>query len=393
MTVGKPYAVSEIHYSFPGRIGVSGIGNIAWQHVRGLVQQGQRVHLHCGTLERPLEGVASLHESFRVLGWRIPYRLLGNDRMFDVHDRVVARRLRRAPAGSMLHCWPLGSLASLRAARRHGIRTVLERPNTHTRFAYDVVAKEVARLGLVLPASHSHAPNAARLAREEAEYAAADVLRCPSEFVARTFLREGFHEAKIAIGHYGYDPEHFRPAPEEQQGGGGLKAVFVASGEPRKGLHFALEAWVKSEAARDGRFEIYGRFIPEYRNSLVALLKHPSVHEMGFTSDVAAAMQRADVLILPSVEEGSALVTYEARACGCVLVVSDATGAPCDHMQNGLVHAAGDVAAVQEHVSLLHRDRGLLARLREASLGGIAKLTWDEAAARLVGTYREATEK
>jgi glycosyltransferase involved in cell wall biosynthesis len=113
---------------------------------------------------------------------------------------------------------------------------------------------------------------------------------------------------------------------------------------------------------------------------------------MGFTSDVAAAMQKADVLILPSVEEGSALVTYEARACGCVLVVSDATGAPCEHMQNGLVHAAGDVAAVQEHISLLHRDRELLARLRKSSLASVGKLTWTEAAAKLVGIYRKATE-
>lgn len=382
-TVGIP----EIHYSFPGRLGVSGIGNTAWQQVRGLVRQGERVHVHCGTLERPLDGVASLHESFRVLGRRVPYRILGNDRMFDVHDRLVARRLRDAPVDSVLHGWPLGSLASLRVARRRGIRTFLERPNTHTRFAYEIVAKEVARLGLRLPPSHSHAPNAARLAREEAEYAAADVLLCPSEFVARTFLREGFPGAKTAIGHYGYDPDQFRPGPDRRPGGG-LNAVFIASGEPRKGLHFALEAWVKSDAARNGLLEIYGEFIPEYRDSLAALLRHPSIRERGFTRNVAAAMQEADILILPSIEEGSALVTYEARACGCVLVVSDATGAPCDHMQNGLVHVAGDVAGLQEHLSLLHRDRGLLARLRGASLAGVSALTWDAAAEGLVRTYR-----
>ena len=33
------------------------------------------------------------------------------------------------------------------------------------------------------------------------------------------------------------------------------------------------------------------------------------------------------VLVLPSIEEDSALVTYVARASGCVLLVSDAAGA------------------------------------------------------------------
>ena len=78
-----------------------------------------------------------------------------------------------------------------------------------------------------------------------------------------------------------------------------------------------------------GRFVICGSFEPGYRRLLEPLLAHPSVEVDGFVADPASLMRESDVLVLPSLEEGSALVTYEAQACGCVLAVSEATGARC----------------------------------------------------------------
>ena len=68
-------------------------------------------------------------------------------------------------------------------------------------------------------------------------------------------------------------------------------------------------------------------------------------------------MRDADVLVLPSLTEGSALVTYEAQAAGCALLVSEAAGAPCEHRREGLVHAPGDVAALTEHFRRVDSDR------------------------------------
>ena len=69
---------------------------------------------------------------------------------------------------------------------------MLERPNAHTRFAYEAVRAECERLGVALPADHEHAYNADTLRLEEEEYALADRLLCPSDFVLQTFLDEGF---------------------------------------------------------------------------------------------------------------------------------------------------------------------------------------------------------
>jgi glycosyltransferase involved in cell wall biosynthesis len=94
-------------------------------------------------------------------------------------------------------------------------------------------------------------------------------------------------------------------------------------------------------------------------------------------------------LILPSVEEGGALVTYEARACGCVLLVSSVSGAKCQHMKNSLVHEPGDVDALSRHIDLLDSDRELYFKLRENSLADVGDLTWQKAVESLVKAYRK----
>ena len=170
-------------------------------------------------------------------------------------------------------------------------------------------------------------------------------------------------EERLLRHRYGYDPARFG-ASGRRDGDRPFTVGFVGRGEPRKGLHIALEAWQDSGAAADGRFVIAGAIDPDYRDVLAPLLAHPSVEHHGHVADPAALMRECDVLVLPSLEEGSALVTYEARACGCVLVVSDRAGAACTDGVDALVHPAGDRAALAAHLRALHDDPGLLDRLR-----------------------------
>ena len=90
--------------------------------------------------------------------------------------------------------------------------------------------------------------------------------------------------------------------------------------------------------AKDGTFLIAGEFLPDYAEKLAPMLAHPSVQVLGHRNDVPELMRKSDILVLPSIEEGSALVTSEARGSGCVLLVSEAAGAICKHMENALVH-------------------------------------------------------
>jgi glycosyltransferase involved in cell wall biosynthesis len=202
---------------------------------------------------------------------------------------------------------------------------------------------------------HYSAANPRRLAREEAEFDLAQVLMCPSDFAAQTFVARGFDAAKIRRHQYGYDPAVFRTdeGPTDTDSERPFTVLFVGECFPLKGLHYALRAWHESGVSARGRLRICGRFMPEYQAALQPLLDHPSIEILGFRDDVADVMRSCDVLVLPSLSEGSALVCYEARACGLVLMVSEACGAPCTHMVDGLVHRPGDVAALSEHFRFL----------------------------------------
>jgi glycosyltransferase involved in cell wall biosynthesis len=380
----------RVLYSFPTRVGTPGIGTTAWEQVRGLAEQGVEVRLYCGSLERPLPPQVRVVETLRPAGLKVPYRLIGFDRAMRAHDRRVAAALRRLGRGvDVVHAWPLGAERTLGEARRLGVRSLLERPNAHTAFAMAAVEDVRRELGLGEDPASPHARRPERLAREEREYAGADGLLCPSEFVARTFREAGVPSERLYRHRYGFDPERFG-ASDRDDGGRPFTVGFVGRGEPRKGLHLALEAWLGSGAAARGRFVIAGAVDPDYRALLAPQLAHPSVEEVGHVADPGALMRGFDVLVLPSLEEGSALVTYEARACGCVLAVSDRSGAACTDGVDALVHPAGDVAALTEHLRALAGNRELLDRLRAAGLARAPELTWSQAGRVLADAYAAA---
>src|SRR4051812_11131244 len=125
MVSGEPVRVL---YSFPHKIGADRICNIAWHQVAGLVAAGARVTLYTGAICRPLPRSVAVHTTLAFNKVRIPYRVIGSQRAFALHDWIVAHALRRI-AGSIdiVHAWPLGALRTLRAAAKLRIPTVLER--------------------------------------------------------------------------------------------------------------------------------------------------------------------------------------------------------------------------------------------------------------------------
>jgi glycosyltransferase involved in cell wall biosynthesis len=311
-------------------------------------------------------------------------------RAFALHDYIVSRRIEKlAGQIDIIHTWPLGALQTLKTAARLGIPTVLERPNANTRFAMEVVKQECERLGVALPPGHEHAYNAEKLRKEEEEYGLASRLLCPSDFVVKTFLDKGYAKEKLARHIYGFDERVYFPDGRPRDARRGLTMLFVGVCAVRKGVHYALEAWLRSPASQDGTFLIAGDFLPAYAQKLAPMLAHPSVRVLGHRNDVPELMRKSDILVLPSIEEGFGLVITEAMGSGCVPLASEACTEICRHMETGLVHQVGDVETLTRHITMLYEDRALLERLRAASLSTIPEITWTAAGVRLLQVYRE----
>lgn len=377
----------KILVSFPHALGSPGIGWTAWNQVNELVRRGHDVTVVAASVANPVAG-ATLVQSLSVAGRRIPHRSIGRDRAFAWHDRVAQRTYEKVRP-ELVHLWPLAPGLTAAAASSDGTAVVREAPNTHTVHAWRVVEEEVRSLGLDGAISTAHTADAAHLRMEQAEWDAATGVLAPSTVVAESFVAEGFPAERIFRHQYGYTPGTRRI---EARGADDrpLRAIYVGLGEPRKGLHYALRAWLDSDASRDGTFTIVGRILPAYRDLLAGELAHPSIRAVGFSSSVGAALAASDVLLLPTIEEGSALVTYEAQGAGCVPLVSSAAGAMLDDGVQGLIHEPRDVATLTGHLDLLSEDRARLAALSRAALAHAPELTWEAAGARLEGAYEVA---
>jgi|SRR5580698_4327793 glycosyltransferase involved in cell wall biosynthesis len=383
----------RVLYSFPNKIGAARICYTAWQQVNGLAAAGAEVTVVTGGIVRPLPADVAASTTLARGRFRIPYKLIGSKRALALHDYIVSRRLEKLVGQiDIIHTWPQGALRTLKAAARLGIPTVLERCNAHTRYSYEVVQNECKRLGVTLPPGHESAFNEDVLRVEEEEFRLADRLLCPSDFVVKTFLERGFTPERLARHIYGYDEKIYRPDPQTRATKRGLTVLFVGVCAVRKGVHYALEAWLKSPASHEGTFMIAGEFLPAYAEKLAPMLSHSSVQPLGHRTDVPELMRKCDVLVLPSLEEGFGLVCTEAMGSGCVPLVSDACTDICKHKENSLVHRVGDVDALAQHITMLHEDRALLARLRANGLSRLDELTWSAAGRRLLDVYRETIE-
>jgi glycosyltransferase involved in cell wall biosynthesis len=376
-------------YSFPHVLGSPGIGTTAWHQVSQLIAKGHRVTVVTARLAKPVPGAAAVVETLVVAGQRIPHRIVGRGRAMRYHDLRTRAAVRRGRF-DVVHVWPESGAITLAEAAVRRVPGVRESPNTHTAHAYDVVGRESARIGLELAKDNPHRFNAARLSREAVELQRATGVLVPAESVAATYREMGFPDEVLLRHRYGYDPEVFGGGAPAERAPGGLRAVFVGRCEPRKGLHHALAAWRNSTAAATGTFTVYGSFIPGYRELLGDLLTQPSVRIGGFTSDVRSIYAGADVLLLPTVEEGSALVVYEAMASGCVPLVSEAAGAWSVDGESGLLHEVGDVAALTGQLDRLSADPAELQRLSTGARAAAAHLTWSDAVDALVDAYRAA---
>ena len=381
----------RVLYSFPHTLGRAGIAETALQQILGLARAGVRVILFCGSMGGvSLPASIEVHETMTVRGVRVPHRAVGVQRAYDWHDRVVARWIaRHAACIDVVHAWPRGCLRTLRYAAARGLVALRESPNAHTASVMRNSEAATRHAGVQLVCGHSHLRDDRVLAREVAEYEAATAVLVPSDYAHGEFVAEGFPAERLLQHRYGGDLSRFSARAAERDPDRPFSVAFVGRGDPTKGLHVALDAW-HAAGLEDAVFNIAGSIAPDYRHKIAGSLELPGVSALGFVDDVPALLRRADVLVLPTWTEGSALVTIEAQASGCVPLVSVAAGALGVDGDAFLQHEVGDAAALAAQLRELYTHRDQLARLSARGTASRSALSWDAAAAVLAECYRSA---
>ena len=257
------------------------------------------------------------------------------------------------------------ALESFVWAKARGIRCVLDQSIGHPAALAAVLAADRARY----PALYRDAPpppGRREIARADAELAHADLVLVGSGYARGTLEARGVPAAKIRRVAYGADETIWgAPSSRPPLAGRPLEVLFVGTVQPRKGVGALVEAFAGIDP-RQARLTLLGRMdVP--RDALAAIADR-AVHRPPVPRrEVAQAMARADVLLLPSLCEGSAVVAYEAQAAGLALVQSAHTGLVVRPGVTGLLLPEVSAAAIRAAVRQLAGDPGRLAAMQAAA--------------------------
>ena len=188
----------------------------------------------------------------------------------------------------------------------------------------------------------------------------ADLILVPSDHIARRLVNYGTPREKIRVIPYAADCQRFQPL-EGKYHGPTCTFLFAGGITQRKGIKYLLEAWER--VRRPGwKLQLLGA-LPKNPGPLSTLPDQVELLGRIGHAEMPARMAAADVFVFPSLFEGSAVVTYEALACGLPAIVTPATGSVIRDGIDGFLVMPRDVAALAQRMKLLGQSPELRARM------------------------------
>ncbi|HEX7260946.1 MAG TPA: glycosyltransferase family 4 protein [Luteolibacter sp.] len=258
--------------------------------------------------------------------------------------------------------------------REFGGKTFVDAGNSHPAHFWEVVSEEHKRWGVGRP---PYPPHWNRQAREMMELT--DYVICPSEYVANSFLKNGFTREQLLYAPFPTDLDLFRPEGDPPSPSP-LKVVCTGGVSLRKGFPYLLEAMRIIRKDRDAILLLTSQ-VEEVMKPILASYSDIPIEwapTLGHR-ELAARLRTAHVFALLSLEDGFARTVSEALACGIPAVVTNHTGA-MDFIvegKNGHVVPIRDAQAAAEAIvrasTLRAAGAGDVTQLPDLSFAGFEK--------------------
>jgi glycosyltransferase involved in cell wall biosynthesis len=314
-------------------------------------------------------------EVVRLLSLKIGWSFLAQheagfasvDAVAQSFDRIVSRRL---PEVNGVYCYEDSALETFRVAATRGIRRFYELPILYWSEVRRLLSEEAKRYPEWEPTLLSTRDSVAKLQRKTDELHLADLVICPSRQVQRS-LPAGVTSVVAEYGCPGIE------STSDRSNRGKFRLLFVGSLSQRKGLADLLRA-VKSLNRSDVELVLLGTPLMPlefYRRQYADFVYEPTRPN----AEVRRFMSTCDVLVLPSIVEGRALVQMEAMSCGLPIVVTPNAGAE-DMVVNGstgFLVPMRDPEKLAETIGWIADHRDWLSDARPAVLKKAAESGWD----------------
>lgn len=301
------------------------------------------------------------------------------------------------------------SLELFKYAKEKGIKCILEQTIAPQKIQRKLLKEEVEHWPGWQDDLDFPQENDPLAEREEAEWQLADLILAGSEFVVGGLKELSVSEDKCRVVPYGVSLEQFQPTKptllledtypttpsslkREGQGKGGktigkpisrpLRVLFIGEVGLRKGVPYLLEALQilnskNIEARLIGKISIPREIVKKYQKyaQFMGTIPRNQIHEHYAWSDV---------LVLPSICEGSATVTYEALASGIPVVCTPTTGSIVRDGVDGHIVPIRNRDAIVEVLENYLKNPEVLRKEKESAIKERNRVGVDEYGRRLV---------
>jgi glycosyltransferase involved in cell wall biosynthesis len=251
-----------------------------------------------------------------------------------------------------------------------GILTLVQRASAHSRYQANLLAEEYSRWGL-----NYHRSEIA-IRRAEKEFEVSDYILIPSDFVRKSFIDQGISEEKLVQIPFGVDIKRFKPE-SNRNNRSKFRVLFAGQISIRKGVGYLLEAW-KELNWEDAELCLVGRVNKDFRTVLKKYILLPGLKLVGHVHNPVNVFQSSDIFAFPTIEEGSALVTYEALACGLPVITTPNAGSIVRNGEDGFLIPIRDVSYLVEKLKLLRHDHQLRKKMSQSARKRTEKFSWDK---------------
>lgn len=241
------------------------------------------------------------------------------DHIYASLDRHVAEHhLQELDA---VYAYEDGAATTFQRAKQQDILCLYDLPIAFYRTSHALLKQEVERFPDLASALQVTQEPTWKLERKEQEIQLADHIFAPSSFVQNSLLEAGVNPEKISVIAFGAPIDYFQPQPKNDPL---FRVLFVGRVGPRKGVHYLLQAWqelklTQAELLLVGINDFPEGWLDQYSEQIryISSLPHALLNQY---------YSSANVLVLPSLVEGLALVQLEAIACGIPLITTPNAG-------------------------------------------------------------------
>lgn len=300
----------------------------------------------------------------------------------DLFDRWIAFKIKNSDANVFIG-WSGMSLRSLRAAKKKGMITILERGSSHIEFQDELLKEEYNKAGL------SFFINTKVKEKECIEYDASDYISIPSGFVKDSFIEKGINENKLIKNNYG---SAFKKPPHLNKKDQKFRILYLGTSKIRKGLIYLYKA-LNELNIEESKFEVW--FIGSVNQELKLEIEKFKKKNWFFHGHISQhklpeMIAQCDVAIHPSIEEGLSMVIPQIMSCGVPVISTFNTGGAdiIEDGVNGYLVPIRSPQSIQEKIEHLYQNPEVLREMKNATQTN-RDFSWDAYGERYINNINK----